>query len=695
MNQLLLSVPDEAPVFDEVEVVAVVDKAEAGATKTYETYVDEVLGKLKPPVVEEGGGGGGPAGEEAVAKVGEGKDAVATVELSGKSKGGGAKKWGAVVSAREENQLKLRLKNDFAALDKNGDGKVTASDLKQRLMTKGGGSLMWSKNDVKDLVEQLDSNRDGVVSEWEYVEVMSNAVEDRLRREFCLLDRDGKGMVTLQDLEAWLLGDAGWKEDEVMGLMDKLDLNHDGGVTIEEYVAAMSRQGPSAPGAAGAGAIVETEVGVRGDKRRLNAYEKKARWEEEMAARGVAPSKGRSGEEEKDVEREEEEEYEEELAIEVEMQRQEGTFASELFSLREEEARIILEPKRRELAEALVGYGASEGDATVASKLQTSFGDEWKGMLASLVGEVRMGGAGLCNMLTRDRTLLMLRPERVVRLVVFLKKEVGMDNKSLRYILGRRPSLVSQPVYGGDGEGISKVVSNLNELGITAKQLRVLVTKTPGILSTPPNNVRKVAEELMGAGLEKGDVASVIRRAPWVLIYDAKTEVQPVLECLRSIGVRDIRNAVKAYPDVLGLCPDEQILRVCGVLLELGIEAYSIAKMIEMCPGLLGVPVDEHLLPLIDYLEGELEVPSSPQTRFTVQDSRFSLPDSPFHSIFCSKFPIPHPRFSIPHSRSCISDPGGSNRDPPSFSSTAALPPSLPRAIADLPPCPVPFARCS
>jgi hypothetical protein len=99
-----------------------------------------------------------------------------------------------------------------------------------------------------------------------------------------------------------------------------------------------------------------------------------------------------------------------------------------------------------------------------------------------------------------------------------------------------------------------------------------------------------------------------VRKAPWILLYDSKLEVQPVLECLRSVGVRDMGNVVKAYPDVLCLCPDEQILRVCGVLLECGIEAYSIAKMIEMCPAILGVPVDEHLLPMLDYFEVELDI---------------------------------------------------------------------------------------
>ena len=70
-----------------------------------------------------------------------------------------------------------------------------------------------------------------------------------------------------------------------------------------------------------------------------------------------------------------------------------------------------------------------------------------------------------------------------------------MNNKTLRYILGRRPSLISLPVYGGDGEGVSKLVANVMDLGVTQKQLRIMATKTPGVLSTPPNNVIKVSQK--------------------------------------------------------------------------------------------------------------------------------------------------------------------------------------------------------
>ena len=66
-------------------------------------------------------------------------------------------------------------------------------------------------------------------------------------------------------------------------------------------------------------------------------------------------------------------------------------------------------------------WGATEADANLASELQNSFGDEWKGMLEALREETGMGGSNLCNMLTRDRRLLMLRPERLVRLVSFLR----------------------------------------------------------------------------------------------------------------------------------------------------------------------------------------------------------------------------------------------------------------------------------
>lgn len=49
---------------------------------------------------------------------------------------------------------------------------------------------------------RLDSNRDGVVSEKEYVEVMSASVVQRLVREFCALDVDDDGKVSPRNLQS-------------------------------------------------------------------------------------------------------------------------------------------------------------------------------------------------------------------------------------------------------------------------------------------------------------------------------------------------------------------------------------------------------------------------------------------------------------------------------------------------------------
>lgn len=50
-----------------------------------------------------------------------------------------------------------------------------------------------------------------------------------------------------------------------------------------------------------------------------------------------------------------------------------------LVKYREEEARILVEPLRTELREQLCKLGASKEEAYLASELQTSFGEEWRG----------------------------------------------------------------------------------------------------------------------------------------------------------------------------------------------------------------------------------------------------------------------------------------------------------------------------
>jgi hypothetical protein len=133
------------------------------------------------------------------------------------------------------------------------------------------------------------------VSEKEYVNAMSAAVVQRLVREFCALDADDDGkvrprkpenlqtpsrhefrksllnphpapsprgsqvqildlkthktvgkQVTYSELRAWLFGSGGWDEREVGELMELLDMDHDGAVTLDEYIEAMSSRGGGA-----------------------------------------------------------------------------------------------------------------------------------------------------------------------------------------------------------------------------------------------------------------------------------------------------------------------------------------------------------------------------------------------------------------------------------------------------------------
>lgn len=48
--------------------------------------------------------------------------------------------------------------------------------------------------------------------------------------------------VTLSELREWLSGSGGWDEGEVGELMELLDINHDGAITQEEYIEAMSNR---------------------------------------------------------------------------------------------------------------------------------------------------------------------------------------------------------------------------------------------------------------------------------------------------------------------------------------------------------------------------------------------------------------------------------------------------------------------
>ncbi|KAK8686307.1 hypothetical protein V6N13_125334 [Hibiscus sabdariffa] len=122
--------------------------------------------------------------------------------------------------------------------DRDGDGKISASELSHRLGQMGGKLVL---DEALVAVEALDSNGDGLLDLQDLTKLMEddNGEEEKLRdlREaFGMYEEDGCGFITPKGLKKMLtkLGES--KSIEECKVMIKhFDINGDGVLSFEEF----------------------------------------------------------------------------------------------------------------------------------------------------------------------------------------------------------------------------------------------------------------------------------------------------------------------------------------------------------------------------------------------------------------------------------------------------------------------------
>ncbi|KAK3195344.1 hypothetical protein Dsin_026654 [Dipteronia sinensis] len=84
-----------------------------------------------------------------------------------------------------------QLERVFIYFDENGDGKISASELKNRVGLMGGEMLL---REVAEAVESLDKDGDGLLDVEDFVGLMEGGSEEDklqdLREAFCMYDVD-------------------------------------------------------------------------------------------------------------------------------------------------------------------------------------------------------------------------------------------------------------------------------------------------------------------------------------------------------------------------------------------------------------------------------------------------------------------------------------------------------------------------
>lgn len=147
------------------------------------------------------------------------------------------------------------LREAFRLFDKDGDGSISTDELSTVMRNLG---QFPSSDELDMMIKEIDIDGDGTFSFEEFVQVMANMggisetseedEEEELRQAFRVFDQSGCGFITSSDLRAVLqcMGED-WTEDEIDDMIAEVDIDGDGRIDFDEFIACMCEDGPSSP----------------------------------------------------------------------------------------------------------------------------------------------------------------------------------------------------------------------------------------------------------------------------------------------------------------------------------------------------------------------------------------------------------------------------------------------------------------
>jgi len=144
-----------------------------------------------------------------------------------------------------ENEIK-NLRETFQALDNNGDGFLTAAEMRDGLSKAG---LKEVPADLQAILEDVDADGSGVI---DYTEFLAATLDKKLYLQeqqcwsaFRVFDRNGDGKISLDELKFVLqngeVTDAFGAGKDMESLLKEVDTSGDGEIDFQEFMAMMRK----------------------------------------------------------------------------------------------------------------------------------------------------------------------------------------------------------------------------------------------------------------------------------------------------------------------------------------------------------------------------------------------------------------------------------------------------------------------
>ncbi|XP_031555099.1 calmodulin-like [Actinia tenebrosa] len=141
-----------------------------------------------------------------------------------------------------EDQVR-EIKEAFLVFDDNGDGCISATELK-KLVTSLGYNI--TEAELMDMMNQIDSDGNGAIDFPEFLTLMSRNLqdtdpEDIMMESFKVFDRDNNGSIGADELQRVmrLLGQD-FRDHEIESMIKGADFDNDGKVGYEDFQRMMN-----------------------------------------------------------------------------------------------------------------------------------------------------------------------------------------------------------------------------------------------------------------------------------------------------------------------------------------------------------------------------------------------------------------------------------------------------------------------
>jgi len=143
---------------------------------------------------------------------------------------------------------KREIREAFAILDEDGDGKLTTKEMRTLLQSQ---FMVFTDQQVDDAVKELDEDGSGCIEFDEFEKyVIQNGLSkpsaeefgEEMRDAFEMFDTDGDGFIDAGEFKQFMttFGDK-MSEDEVLEIMKEADTNGDGKIDYHEFCVHMSK----------------------------------------------------------------------------------------------------------------------------------------------------------------------------------------------------------------------------------------------------------------------------------------------------------------------------------------------------------------------------------------------------------------------------------------------------------------------